>query len=66
MQSIESKNTNILNRFESKLLSTNITAFHVSVGGDSMNYLSQICKTKDEALIQLAKTHTNQEVIFLD
>lgn len=65
-QSIESKNTNILSRFDTKESDKPMTAFRVSVGGDNMTYLSKLCKTKQDVLDYFSRVYPSQEVIFLE
>jgi hypothetical protein len=66
MQTIESKNKNILNRFESKESVGELKVFLISVDGKKMSYLSRFVKNKDEAAIALKSRFPTKLVKFVE
>jgi hypothetical protein len=66
MQTIESKNKNILNRFETKEPVGKLKSFLISVNGKKMSYLSRTCKSKDEAIIAMKHQFPTKKVKFIE
>jgi len=66
MQTVGSKNKNILSRNDKDLPSAGLKAFRISVGGDNMGFLSRTCKTHDDVIDFFKNQSPGQKVVFLE
>jgi len=67
MQSISSKNSNILNRFESKDKTGELNSFLISIDGKkNMNYLSRVFTTRDDVMKELEGRFPHRVLKFVE
>jgi|GEM_PF-4772999 len=66
MQTIESKNSNILNRFENNEPTGKMTSFRISLDGKNMSYLSRIFTTQNQVVREMTQRFPGRELKFIE